>query len=357
LRPLAAPLSNLLPYPANLPPGKCVPYNVNLKGAMSSRKTTATWAILAFGILAAILTLVLLYGRQPVILRGAVLQADRDPNKQLPLADVQITAINGLGSGSSKSNPLGFFRLTLPKGLRRRQPVILQFRRRDYQPLDLEDFIGDKLYIARMVPVRQDTNAESGSVVSNARIRYSVKATTEANIGTAVRTFQVINSGNKPCNQQPPCSPDGKWRATIAPLSLDAGEGNEFRNLRVSCIAGPCPFTKIELAEPSQDRRHFNVSVRNWSDTTTFLLEAEVVHRMTSDMVRESYPVIFGRALNFSLPADAEGPSIEAEIDKEAIVFPLGPDLFIRWADCHSEVDKDQSKTYRCELKPGYQFR
>jgi len=35
---------------------------------------------------------------------------------------------------------------------------------------------------------------------------------------------------------------------------------------------------------------------------------------MTSDMVRETYPVIFGRALNFSLPASAEGPSIEAEI-------------------------------------------
>ncbi|MBZ5663714.1 MAG: carboxypeptidase regulatory-like domain-containing protein [Acidobacteriia bacterium] len=327
---------------------------------MSSRKTTAIWTILAFGIMGAILTIALLYRRQPVVLRGAVVQEDRDPNKQLPLADVQITATNSLGSGKSQSNPSGFFRLTLPKGLRRRQPVILQFRHKDYQPLDLDDFIGDKLYIARMVRIHQDTKAESGpgSVVSNARIRYSVKATTEANIGTAVKTFQVVNIGNKPCNQQPPCSPGGgKWKAAIGSLSVDAGEGNEFRNPRVSCIAGPCPFAKIEQENLSQDGRHFNVSVRNWSDTTTFLLEAEVVHRMTSDMVRESYPVIFGRALNFSLPAEAEGPSIEAEIDKEAIVFPLGPNLFLRWADCHSEVDKDQSKTYRCELKPGYQFQ
>jgi hypothetical protein len=323
---------------------------------MSSRKTTAIWTILVIGIMGAILTIVLLYRRQPVVLRGAVVQEDRDPNKQLPLADVQITAINSLGSGNSKSNPSGFFRLTLPKGLRRRQPIILQFRHRDYQPLDLDDLIGDKLYIARMVPIHQDATPESGSVVSNARIRYTVKATTEANIGTAVKTFQAINIGNKPCHQ-PPCSPDGKWKAAIGSLPLDAGEGNEFRNPRVSCIAGPCPFAKIELNELSQDRRHFNVSVRNWSDTTTFLLEAEVVHRMTSDMVRESYPVIFGRALNFSLPAEAQGPSIEAEIDKEAIIFPLGPNLFLRWADCRSEVDKDQSKTYRCELKPGYQFR
>lgn len=323
---------------------------------MSSRKTTAIWTILVIGIMGAILTIVPLYRRQAVVLRGAVVQEDRDPNKQLPLADVQITAINSLGSGNSKSNPSGFFRLTLPKGLRRRQPIILQFRHRDYQPLDLDDLIGDKLYIARMVPIHQDATPESGSVVSNARIRYTVKATTEANIGTAVKTFQAINIGNKPCHQ-PPCSPDGKWKAAISSLPLDAGEGNEFRNPRVSCIAGPCPFAKIELNELSQDRRHFNVSVRNWSDTTTFLLEAEVVHRMTSDMVRESYPVIFGRALNFSLPAEAQGPSIEAEIDKEAIIFPLGPNLFLRWADCRSEVDKDQSKTYRCELKPGYQFR
>jgi hypothetical protein len=326
---------------------------------MGRRKTTTTWLILVLGILGTVLTILLLHRRQPVTLRGAVLQQDRDPNKQSPLADVQITAINALGSGHSTSDSSGFFSLTLPKGLRRRQQVVLQFRRKDYQPLDTDDFIGDKLYIARMLPIHQETSAapHSESVVSNTRIRYSVKATTEADIGSAVKTFDAINTGNTPCNKRPPCSPDGKWKAAIGSLSLDAGEGNEFRNARVSCIAGPCPYTKLELEELSQDRRHFNVFVRNWSDTTTFLLEAEVVHPMNSDLVRETYPVIFGRALNFSLPPAAEGPSIEAEIDGEAVVFPLGPDLFLRWADCHSGVDRDQSKTYRCELKPGYHFR
>jgi len=326
---------------------------------MGKGKTTTTWLILVLGILGTVSTILLLHRRQPVTLRGAVLQQDRDPNKQSPLADVQITAINALGSGHSTSDASGFFSLTLPKGLRRRQQVVLQFRRKDYQPLDTDDFIGDKLYVARMLPIHQETSAEphSESVVSNIRIRYSVKATTEADIGSAVKTFDAINMGNTPCNKRPPCSPDGKWKAAIGSLSLDAGEGNEFRNARVSCIAGPCPFTKIELDELSQDRRHFNVSVRNWSDTTTFLLEAEVVHPMNSDLVRETYPVIFGRVLNFSLPPAAEGPSIEAEIDGEAVVFPLGPDLFLRWADCHGGVDRDQSKTYRCELKPGYHFR
>jgi hypothetical protein len=323
---------------------------------MSSGKTIAT-ALTVVGII--VLAIVIFHRRQPVTLTGAVLQQDQDPNKQLPLAEVQITAINALGSGHAVSNSSGLFSLTLPKGLRRRQQVLLQFRHKDYQPLDVDDYIGDKVYIARMVPLHHEAEApsHSASAVSNVRIRYSVKATTEANIGTAVRTFQVVNEGNTACNKRPPCSPDGKWKATIGTFSVDAGEGNEFRNARVSCIAGPCPFTKVEQESLSSDRRHFGVLARNWSDTTTFLLEAEVVHPMTSDMVRETYPVIFGRALNFSLPASAEGPSIEAEINAEAIVFPLGPDLILRWANCHSRVDKDQSKTYRCELGPGYQFR
>jgi|ERR1022692_448828 hypothetical protein len=326
---------------------------------MTARKKKTLWIILVLGIVATA-AIVFFYRRQPVTLHGAVVQSDLDPNKQTPLGDVEITAINSLGNGSTQSNSSGFFRLTLPKGLQRRQSVVLQFRHKDYQPLDLTDLIGDKLYIARMVPLHQSVNAtdaHSQSLISNIRIRYSVKATTEANIGSAVRTFEVVNTGNTPCHNRPPCSSNGKWKAAIGSISLDAGEGNEFRNPRASCIAGPCPFTKIEEENLSPDRRHFNVSALNWSDTTTLLLEAEVVHPMTSDMVRETYPVIFGRALNYSLPASAEGPSITAEIDGEPIVFPLGPDLLLRWADCQVQGDKDQSRNYRCELKRGYQFR
>jgi hypothetical protein len=326
---------------------------------MSKRKTITMWAVVVLAILLAASATALLHRRQPVTLRGAVLRQDHDPNRQLPLADVEIVATNSLGSATAKSDSAGLFALTLPKGLRRRQAVLLTFRHEEYQPLDVNDFIGDKIYVARMTPVHHDTNAEvrSGSAVSNTRIRYSMKATTEANIGSAVRTFQIVNIGNTPCNKTPPCAPGGKWKATAGSLSLDAGEGNEFRNARAACIAGPCPFTKIEHENYSADRRHFEVAALNWSDTVTFLVEAEVVHPMTSDMVRETYPVIFGRALNFSLPASAEGPSIEAEIQGDPIVFPLGPDLFLRWADCHMVIDKDQSKNYRCELKPGYQFR
>jgi hypothetical protein len=248
----------------------------------------------------------------------------------------------------------------LRRGLRRRQPLTLHFRHPGYQPLDLNEFVSDQIYIARMVPISHETRVQSDHpevTVSNVRVRYSVKTTTEADVGSAVKTFQVVNVGDVPCKGRHPCSPDGKWKAALSSTSLDAGEGNEFRNARVSCIAGPCPFSHIEFEDLSRGGRKVNVSVRNWSDTTTFLVEAEVVHPMVSDLVRVSYPVIFGRALNFSLPISAEGPSIEAEINADSIVFPLGPDLYLSWADCHVRIDKDQAKAYRCELKPGYRFK
>ena len=63
------------------------------------------------------------------------------------------------------------------------------------------------------------------------------------------------------------------------------------------------------------------------------------------------------QTLNFSLPATAEGPSIEAEVNGEAIIFPLGPDLFLSWAQCALEMSKEQTRLYRCEIKAGYQLQ
>jgi hypothetical protein len=328
---------------------------------MTGRRKIAIW-VLVVVILGGVLTAVLVAVRkaQPITIKGAVLSQDADPQKQLPIADVQITGANNLAVSSSKSDSAGFFSLTLPKELRRRQSVTLRFRHPDYQPLDLNEFVANRIYIAHMLPARQEKHDKSDDpavVVSNVRVRYSVKTTTEVDVGNAVKTFQIVNTGNVPCNGRHPCSPDGKWKAALGSASFDAGEGNEFRNARVSCIAGPCPFARIEFEDLSRGGRNVNVSARNWSDTTTFLLEAEVVHPMVSDIVRESYPVIFGPALNFSLSASAEGPSLEAELNGESIVFPIGPDLFLSWADCHVTVDKSQTKVYRCELKPGYRFR
>lgn len=328
---------------------------------MTGRRKTVIW-VLVVAVLAGALVAVLvaIHKAQPITIKGAVLSQDPDPQKQLPIADVQITGTDGSNASTAKSDPSGYFSLTLRRGLRRRQPLTLHFRHPGYLPLDLNEFVSDQIYIARMVPISHEARPQSDRpeiTVSNVRVRYSVKATTDADVGSAVKTFQVPNVGDVPCKGRHPCSPNGKWKAALSSASLDAGEGNEFRNARVSCIAGPCPFTHIEFEDLSRGGRKVNVSVRNWSDTTTFLIEAEVVHPMVSDLVRESYPVIFGRALNFSLPTSAEGPSIEAEINGESIVFPLGPDLYLNWADCHVRVDKDQARAYRCELKPGYRFK
>ncbi len=177
------------------------------------------------------------------------------------------------------------------------------------------------------------------------------------NAGSALKTFEVINSGDVPCDRRGPCSPDGKWKAAIGGASLDAGENSAFHDVRLSCIAGPCPFTRIEKDSFSQGGSHIAVTIRNWSDTTTFLLEAEVTHTTSGDVILQSFPAIFDRTMSFTLPAAAQGPSIEAAIDGMEVVFPLGPSLDISWASCTVKTSSDGTKLYRCILKPGYRFR
>ena len=295
---------------------------------------------------------------KPVVLTGTVLVWDHDARKQLPIEDVEVTEASGLARGASRTDSQGMFLLTLEKSIRRGHAITLEFRHPNYHTLDLKDYASNKLYIARMAPIQAENVSSHPTItVENVRVRYSSKAARIVNVGSAVKAFQIENDGNVPCPGNGPCSPDGKWTATIGSTSLDAGPGNDFRNARASCIAGPCAFTKIEKDEFSRGGQTISVSVRNWSDTVTYLLEAEVVHSMISPIDHESYPVIFGRGFNFTLPASAEGVSIEADINGETIVFPLGPALFLSWADCEARLNQDQTKIYRCELKPAYRFR
>src|SRR6266851_224180 len=296
--------------------------------------------------------------RRPISLQGAVMVQDADARKERPIADVEVSAENGFATGTARSDASGFFRLTLPRDIRRGHSLTLHFRRSGYRPLDLNVFVGDMLYIAQMASLSaQAPSTKPETKVGNVRLRYSIKSMSEVNIGSAVQTFQIANKGNVPCKGQHPCSPDGKWKAALGGTSLAAGTGNEFRNARVSCIAGPCPFTKIEADHFSQGGQTIMVTARNWSDTATFLIEAEVFHPMASELIHESYPVIFGDSLNFTLPASAEGVNIEADIDGQTIIFPLGPALHLSWATCTSRVNPDQTRVYRCELKPGYRFQ
>ncbi len=299
---------------------------------------------------------------KPISLMGAIVKQDTDPKKQSPITDVNVSVAGGLALASVRSDFSGYFKLQLRPRLKPGQPITLQFRHKDYKPLDLNTTLDRKLYVIPMVALHQEATAAAPSnrqliPLANVFVRYSTESTTSDNIGTGLRTFQVVNTGNLPCNGHPPCSPDGRWKGAIASTSLDAGVGNTYDDARLSCIAGPCPFTRIVSDNFSHGGRYISVSILNWSDTTTFLLQAEVFRIQISNIVRESYPVIFGNSLNFTLPASAEGPSLEAEESGQNIVFPLGPSPQLTWADCNVRVGKDQSKSYRCELKPGYQFR
>ena len=305
--------------------------------------------------------------RQSVPIEGAVIRLDADTKNELPIADVVITASGDVKSATTHSDGSGYFKLVVQKRLLSEQPIVVSFRHPSYEPLDLAVQTGKlapqrQLYVAAMVPVPQKkTGAGSNraqSVISNVRVRYTINSRTERNVGSAVKTFQVVNKGNVPCDHQSPCSPDGRWKASSASASLDAGADNMFGNVRASCIAGPCSFTRIDSSGYVHGGRNIRISALDWSDTATFLMEAEVFHTEISSNVRELYPVIFGRTLNFTLPPTQEGVSFEAEIDGSPIVFPLSPDLYLSWATCNvrTGTEEENAEVYRCELKPGYRF-
>jgi hypothetical protein len=301
-----------------------------------------------------------------VRIKGAVIRRDADTRRELPISDVAVTASDGATSVTTRTGASGFFDISFPGRVWPGRAVVLSFSHPDYEPLTMQVQSGFRLadrelYVAAMEAKPESAGAgRNGSsiVVSNVRVRYTVNSRTEVNIGSAVRTFQVANKGNVPCEHRSPCSPDGNWKASTGSLSLDAGVDNEFGNVRASCFAGPCPFTKIDPSGFAQGGRNITVTALNWSDTATFLVEAEVRHTSDISNIREFYPVVFGQALNFTLPVSEEGPSLEAEVDGAPMVFPLGPDLYLSWATCTASTSGREEKTtiYRCELKPGYRF-
>jgi hypothetical protein len=331
---------------------------------MMGKRKVAIWigAILGLGaVLASAGMAIRVYrNHRPIKLSGAIIKQDIDPRKQSPIANVEVSSLEGIVVHDVTSDFSGSFRLTLRPGVKFGQPIQLSFRHPDFQPLDLNEPLSDRLYVVRMTPLHNEVEAqrtEGEIVVGNVQVRYSTEATKTETIGSAVKTFQVVNAGNVPCLQRAPCSPNGKWKAEVASASLDAGDGNVFRDARVTCIAGPCPFTQVDTDDFSRGGRMIKVSVRNWSDTTTFLFQAEVFRSQLDAIIRRSFPVIFGRAMNFTLPSTSEGPSIEAEMNGSFVVFPLSPTPAMSWANCQVRVEKNRARDYRCELKAGYRFR
>lgn len=324
-----------------------------------SRKT----AVIAAASILTILAIVLLRRarvEKVALITGAVIADDADPHKQKPIRSAIVKAESDEGSGEAVSESSGLFRLRMEPAALKGEEIRLRVVHPDYQPFVITAPADQQIYVIRLTSARSQPDAPAPPKtvrLANIRVRYATNIQTTNTIGTMVRTFDVRNTGNVPCQNRAPCSPDGKWKATIGSLSLDTGEvGKQFRNVRVSCLAGPCPFTAIESDRFSRGGRQISVSVRNWSDRVTYLLEAEISHTMASEMIRYTYPAILGRLMNFTLPVEATGSSIYVDMDGSQIVFPLGPALRLSWANCTAGDASDGAKIYRCELEPGYVF-
>ncbi len=327
---------------------------------MTFTRRTYIWAVgvalfLAAGIFWAVKVLV--PGRLKVI-TGVVIRANPEPRKQVPIDHVEIKAADNEVDVSTYSESNGFFQLKFREPFYQGQEISLRFRHPEYTPRDLTTIAGSQLYVIHLVPVgpEPDVAELSKTPLSNVRVRYAVERKSSVNVGSATKVFEVKNTANVRCDGRGPCSPDRKWKAALGRASLDAGESNEFENARVSCVAGPCPFTNIAEDHFSTGGRTISVTMRTWSDTATFLFEAEVKRTMRADEVRQSYPMIFSHTMSFSLPAGAESLSIQADLNGSEIIFPIGPNLKLSWAECTVKAAPDQSKLYRCELKPGYRF-
>jgi hypothetical protein len=225
-----------------------------------------------------------------VPIEGAVVQREGDPNKERPISDVVVTASDGTRTATAQSDASGYFKVVLTKRVLSEQPITVTFRHPNYQPAEISVTTGrfetpTHLHIVSMAPVEaahvqktSTTAPKQPSVVSDIRVRYTINNRSENNIGSTTKTFQVVNKGDLPCDHRSPCSPDGKWKAASKTVTLDAGPANSYGNVSASCIAGPCPFTRIDSSGFIHGGRHISITALNWSDTATFLLEAEVYH-------------------------------------------------------------------------------
>ena len=161
-----------------------------------SRAKTAAW-IIGVAIVGVILALVLINQvrhRQALTLMGAITVKDTDPNKEIPIANVEVSDAAGLAVGAVNSDASGFFALKLRQGVRRGHPITLQFRHPNYRPLDLKDYTGDQLYVVHMEPLAREVETVPNQRVvnvANIRVRYSTETIRDVNIGSAVKTFQV----------------------------------------------------------------------------------------------------------------------------------------------------------------------
>src|SRR6266850_2373185 len=85
---------------------------------MSGKWKVAIWAVVIVALGGILVTMLLRHrSEKSMSLKGAVIKQDTDTKKELPIADVQITAESGFSVGGGKSDSSGFFNLGLSPGV------------------------------------------------------------------------------------------------------------------------------------------------------------------------------------------------------------------------------------------------
>lgn len=78
------------------------------------------------------------------------------------------------------------------------------------------------------------------------------------------------------CNGRSPCSPDGRWFATITTLTLSAGAGQELRSSEVQCSGAGCTHRELMSLEISPDGTTVTARIKTWSHSVTLKLVAQL---------------------------------------------------------------------------------
>src|SRR5580704_977220 len=92
-----------------------------------------------------------------ITIEGAVIRQDKDPRNALPIANVAVTATDGLMTVKTQSDASGYFNLKFRENVWPGQTVTLSFRRPDYESYDVVVHPGirsttQKLYVAELTP-------------------------------------------------------------------------------------------------------------------------------------------------------------------------------------------------------------
>lgn len=284
---------------------------------------------------------------QPVILSGAIMRSDANPQKRYPISGVDVSYVEDNVEKHQTTTQDGAVTIAFGPGVKTGDLIELKFQHSCYQEMDETIGAVDVPFTLYLWPA---TVPQPGAPC-NDPIITSIGLTFRKSYLTKSTTFQVPNRGTVRCRKQP-CSPDGKWQANIVTASLDAGAGNTFarRQGGVSCIAGPCPFTQVVNDGFSAGGPRISVSIRNWSDTVTYVLQGKLVGGPTSPVT------VKDKTFDFSVSrSDLPNLQIAAQTSTgQSLVSDIGVGS-IPWATCQVSEGPSTIK-YHCTLAPDYTF-